>query len=438
MPALFGVFGVVIVFVTAWKLFSRRAAWWSAAVLASNPLYFLASQYADMNIEVAVLITAALCLFLLARNAVERRARRYLFRAAWLAIGLAILTKGLIGIVFPAMIVGAWTVAGNRWKELRSWHFFTGALLVLAVCLPWFVLVQRQNPQFFHYFFIYQQFERFSGHGFNNESPFWFYLPVIAAGLLPWSIWLPSALRRQWLLAQQNKPGSDVYQFLLLWPLLILLFFSIPASKVVGYILPVIPPLALAIGVFLADRREFSAEQSIGAARVRSLRERFFSIRTAVWMPAIGAVICLAAIAGATHFDRAGVAPLAKQIQHLAAPRDRIVSYRQYYQDLPLYLQTSRPLLVVDDWNDPQIMEEDNWRREFYIGLNNHNGAQQDAHQWLIDENRFAAMLNEPTRTFVLARARDERELVRRYGLRVAARTGKNILMVHDGVAQEG
>ena len=63
MPALLGALGVVVVFITAHRLFSRRAAWWSAAALTTNPLYFLASQYADMNIEIAVWVTCALCGF---------------------------------------------------------------------------------------------------------------------------------------------------------------------------------------------------------------------------------------------------------------------------------------------------------------------------------------------------------------------------------------
>jgi 4-amino-4-deoxy-L-arabinose transferase-like glycosyltransferase len=420
MPALFGVLGVTLVFITAWKLFSRRAAWWSAAVLATNPLYFLASQYADMNIEIAVLVTAALCLFLLGRNETVRTVnRRNLFWLAWLAIGLGILTKGLIGLAFPAMVVGVWVVLGWRWRELRHWYFVSGAVIALAVCLPWFLAVQQQNPQFFHYFFIYQQFERFSGGGFNNPLPIWFYLPVIIGGLLPWSAWLPLGLRDQWryAFAKNKANNADVRQLLLLWPLLILVFFSMPSSKIVGYILPVIPPLALLLGDYLARRFENSTDVSL-------------PLRITQWLPAVGATIIVAAIFGAAKFDHSGIRPLVRDLQKQLQPGDMIISYRTYYQDLPMYLQTPKPLIVVDNWDDPEILNEDTWRREFYLGLNH----QPEAREWLIDDSRFAELLAQQlseknSHLFVLARSREEQTLTARYDLRVIARDKKNILL---------
>ncbi len=418
MPALFGVLGVAMVFITAWQLFSRRAAWWSAAALASNPLYFLASQYADMNIEIAVLVTCAICLFLLGRTQpVGSRPRRSLYWLAWMAIGFGILTKGLIGFVFPAMVVGSWVLAGWRWRELPHWYFVSGLLIVLAVCWPWFAAAQKANPQFLHYFFIYQQFERFSGTGFNNELPVWFYVPVILAGMLPWTLWLPKALYNQLRCAwgAQALADRDVRQMLLLWPALILVFFSIPASKIVGYILPVLPPLALLLGDYL-DRRQTLAEAS--HAQPASLRATRF-------LPAVGALLILGVLVGALQFDRNSIRPLARELQSRMQAGDTVITYRRYYQDLPMYLHTTAPITVVDDWTDPEIMKEDNWRREFYLGLQN----QPEAREWLIDEAAFAARLQSHQRIFVLASARYEQDLLSRYGLKLVARTDKAVLL---------
>ncbi|HQQ63622.1 MAG TPA: glycosyltransferase family 39 protein [Pseudomonadales bacterium] len=423
MPALFGVLGVAIIFITAWQLFSRRAAWWSAAILATNPLYFLAAQYADMNLEIAVLVTAALCLFLLGRREpAGSRQRRYLFWLGWMAIGFGVLTKGLIGFVFPAMVAGCWTIIGWRWRELPRWYFISGFIIVLAVCWPWFVAVQKQNPQFFHYFFIYQQFQRFSGTGFNNELPFWFYLPVIAGGLLPWSLWLPKALFNQYRCAFGNTAfaDADVRQWLLLWPLLILVFFSLPASKIVGYILPVLPPLALLMGDYLDRKSALAAPLS-------------FAMRHTKYLPVIGLLVSLALLAIIPRFEPNGIKPLATVLQKAFQAGDSIISYRNYYQDLPLYLHREKPfqpMTVVDNWNDPEIMKEDNWRREFFLGLQN----QPEARNWLIDENAFAARLQSSARIFVLSSYRNEQTLVSRYGLHVIARTKKNILLATPAI----
>lgn len=427
MPALFGVLGVTIIFITARQLFSRRAAWWSATVLAANPLYFLSAQYADMNLEIAVLVTTAMCLFLLGRcESIRSVQRRYLFWLAWMAIGFGVLTKGLIGLVFPAMVAGCWTIVGWRWRELPRWYFISGFCIVLAVCLPWFMAVQKQNPQFFHYFFIYQQFQRFSGTGFNNEFPFWFYLPVITVGLLPWSLWLPKALYNQYRCAFGSTALSDadVRQWLLLWPLLILIFFSLPASKIVGYILPVLPPLAMLLGDYL-DRKIALAEHTGSMS---------FALHNTKYLAAGGLAIALALMIVVPRFETAGIKPLATVLQKEFRTGDGIISYRNYYQDLPLYLHTTKkfePMTVVDNWNDPEIMKEDNWRREFYLGLQN----QPEARNWLIDENAFAEKLQINKRTFVLSSYRNEKELTARYGLHVIARTKKNILLASAAIA---
>lgn len=418
MPALFGVLGVVMIFITAFQLFSRRAAWWAAAALACNPLYFLSSQYADMNIEVAVLVTTAICLLLLGRREEPgTKARRYLFWLAWAAIGFGVMTKGLIGLVFPAMVAGTWVLIGSRWRELRYWYFFSGLLIVLAICLPWFLAVQKQNPDFLHYFFITQQFERFSGTGFNNEFPFWFYAPVILVGLLPWSFWLPKALYNQIRCAvgKAALADADVRQLLLLWPLLILVFFSIPASKIVGYILPVLPPLALLVGEYI-DRRLIHAENT---------GTKTFALKHVSWMPAFGVMLTLTLLALATMYDKSGSRLLADELRSRWQPGDVLISYRHYYHDLPLYLQTEKPLVVVDDWNDPAIMQTDNWQREFYLGLQ----KQPEARAWLVDEAAFNRQLEDNPRVFVLATKGDAEYLVQRRGLRIIARTGKHVLL---------
>ena len=459
VPALFGVLGCLLVFMTARRLFSRRAGWLAALVLACNPLYFLLSQYANLDLEVAVWVSASLCLFLLARTHDEdSQARRRLFWAAYACMGLGVLTKGLIGVVFPGMVVVAWLLLTQRWRELRTWYPVSGTLIFLLVCLPWFIAVQLHNPQFFHYFFVYQQFERFSGGGFNNAFPVWFYAPVVVLGLLPWSVWLPAALTQQLRYLFDGDETARARCLLLLWPLLIFVFFSIPASKIVSYILPVVPPLAIMLGDYLDRRLQtrggsgwlpllvaglFIAGAAALATRIAAISGLFGGglLELKLWLMAVllllvgvallyccwrglrqtlaalavgGVLLALGPALLYGSFDRDTILPLARQLQALQRPGDVVVCWGFYYQDLPVYLQSRQPVPVVYDWSDPKIMQVDNWKREFLLALH----AQPEARQWLIDEAGFAKLLSGKQRVWVLVQPQHAAELIRRYGLR--------------------
>lgn len=419
VPALAGIAGVLLVYVSARLWFGRRAAWLSAAVLATNPLYFLASQYADMAQEVAVWISACLLCFSMSRR-LEGAAARNVLLCAWAAAGCAVLTKGLIGIVLPGGAIFAWLLWTRRWRDMRGWRWGAGAAAFALVVLPWYVAVQMRNPDFAHYFFIYQQFERFKDSGFNNSMPVWFYVAVLAAGLLPWSLFLPAALRSAWRGAR-GRDGtapevSDELKLLLAWPAVILLFFSIPDSKIVGYILPAVAPLAILAGRYL-DRRFPAA----GAGH---------------WPPlaagvAASAAACLLLVWAAGHFDHRSVRPLALALRPHLRPGDVVVNYRNYYQDLPLYLDTREPISVVSDWQAPDILKADNWRREFYFALQ----RQSEAAHWLIDEPGFARLLQDHPRVYVFAGNAQAQELVNRYALRRMDETGSATLLATPAAA---
>jgi len=420
MPALFGIGGALLVFVTAYQLFNRRAAWWSVGALVCNPLYFLAAHYANMDLEIAIWVSAALFLLLLARKKPENsKARRHYFRMAWAAIACGVLTKGLIGLVFPAMIAGVWVVMGWRWRELRRWYFISGIFIVLLLCLPWYLAVQHRNPQFFHYFFIYQQFERFSGGGFNNEFAFWFYAPVLLLGLFPWSLCLPLALYNQFRCAfgKAALANSDTRQLLVIWPALIFIFFSIPASKIVGYILPVVPPLALLIGEYI-DRK-------ISAVSASS-RKTSLLIKSLPALPVFGAAIAIVLLLLIpNYFEKNSIQSLATTVQSQWQPEDELVIYRTYFQDLPVYLKTKHPLKIVDDWDDKSILNDDNWRREFYFGLQH----QPEAREWLISEQDFSALLKKHRRVFVFASQHDLANIQKKYKLEIIAQTENSVLL---------
>ena len=164
-------------------------------------------------------------------------------------MALALLSKGLIGIIFPCGIVFWWILLTRKWRIFRALFSLRGILLFLVIALPWFIAVSLGNPDFFHYFFIRQHFIRFLTTADNRYEPFWFFIPIIIVGFIPWTGFLFVSLKEELSTLWKNKPEEKEGElFLLLWFVLIFLFFSMSGSKLVPYIIPVFSPLAVLLG----------------------------------------------------------------------------------------------------------------------------------------------------------------------------------------------
>jgi len=192
----------------------------------------------------------------------------YLFSA------LAFLAKGLIGIAFPFGVVVIWLLISGRWREIFALFSPIGILIFSAVSLPWLILVQQQNPDFFRFFFIQEHLLRYATRMHDCYQPFYFYLPIILAGTLPWCAFLPEAIRgvgkgEKWF-------GSVEKRLLLTWFGLIFLFFSISSSKLIPYIAPVFIPVALSFGHLFRRYQERPGEG--GAGELPPLRYRLTGI----------------------------------------------------------------------------------------------------------------------------------------------------------------
>ena len=190
------------------------------------------------------LITAAVLALARALDEPPRVDLRWLV-AGWVLCALAMLAKGLIGVVLPALVIGPWLLAQGRWRQMLKLLHPLGLLAFAAVAAPWFVAMQLRYPGFFDYFFIEQHFRRFAQSNFNNAHGAWFFIVVLPLLTLPWSAWLPAAVKRLWPLPNAT---FGLYAW---WLVAVLGFFSMPSSKLVGYALPALAPwcalLALAV-----------------------------------------------------------------------------------------------------------------------------------------------------------------------------------------------
>lgn len=438
-PVLFGWMGCLTTYYCGRELFNRRTGIISALILASSPLYFGSAHYANLDLEIAVLISCSLLFFITAIKC-QDKTRIFYFFIAYSFAGFAFLTKGLMSIVFPSMIVGSWIFLLWRWDLIKKIHLIPGLLLMIAIISPWYILVQQENPAFLHYFFVTQQISRFLSNGvFNNKTPFWFYLPVVFLGFLPWSVFLIQGIYQNFIQCIQNVKNHQTQLFLLLWIFIIFIFFSIPHSKIITYILPIFPALALIVGHYLSHALENVSQTGIrfgslgfiiigtGFAITLLAFAQFnwldftsdflpslvvialiilssvilsIFIRKKSVLSLISLYLCcslfslLALIQGTQYLNQNSAKSLVLNLKMFIQPQDEVVNYFKFYYDIPFYL--GKRITIVANWESPTISKRDNWMRELSLGK-----TFQKTDNWLINEPTFWKRWNSDKRLFV-------------------------------------
>jgi 4-amino-4-deoxy-L-arabinose transferase-like glycosyltransferase len=170
------------------------------------------------------------------------------------SLGLAVLAKGPAGILLAGGALGIWALATSRWRDaMRLAHPLAIAAFCL-VALPWYVVCALRNPDFLRVFIFQHNFERYLTPMFQHRQPFWYFVPILLLGLLPWTACLWPALQEGLQLWRQKSWSSSPGFFFACWAIFPFLFFSFSQSKLPGYILPAIPSLALLIAVGLQRR----------------------------------------------------------------------------------------------------------------------------------------------------------------------------------------
>ncbi|MBL9212220.1 MAG: glycosyltransferase family 39 protein [Opitutaceae bacterium] len=261
---VFGVGGVLLVYALGRRLFGREAGLAAAFVLGTSLLYFALSWLLLLDMVLSVTLSAALICFLLGVREPPGPRRRGLFLGLYVSAALATLAKGLIGFLLPGAIMALWLLVLNQWHRLRPLYLPSGCALFLLVAAPWHVLVAQRNPEWAAFYFGHEHWARFTTTVHGRAEPFWFFVPVLVVGLFPWIGFLPSAVRTAlaggWA---RRKENADAW-FLVLWAAFVFLFFSRSQSKLIPYLLPAFPPLAVLIGAWLAR-----CWSDGGAARLR-------------------------------------------------------------------------------------------------------------------------------------------------------------------------
>ncbi len=259
--ALLGFLSVLWVYVLGLRLYDRDTARYAALILGSGLIWVAMGHIDTLDMGVSALLGFAMGALALAQNGRgdPPRARRWML-AGWAMLALALLSKGLIAVVLPGAAVLCYSLWQRDWMLWKRLHLGKGLLLMAVLSVPWFVLVSRSNPDFLWFFFVHEHFLRYLTPEAGRYEPWWFFPVLLLPGLLPWlGSGLAAVLRRE---LKWGAGGGvfDVERLLWTYVAVVVTFFSISDSKLVPYILPAYPALALLAGRRLAVRRCLKAD----------------------------------------------------------------------------------------------------------------------------------------------------------------------------------
>jgi len=242
-PAYTGFLGIVLAAFAGYRLAPRSPWLPTALTFAGCWGYFLGGQFLTLDMGLTFFLTVAMLGFLLSRRAgIPLAAERGWMILAWAGMACAVLSKGIVGIVIPGLSLLVYLAIERDLSVLRRLHWVPGLAVFGAIALPWFVLAQQRNPEFFHFFFIREHFERYLLPDHHRPGPWWYFVPVLLVGLLPWTPSIPAAFARAW---RATASGFKPDRFLVIWAGVVVVFFSASHSKLPGYVLPAVPAILL-------------------------------------------------------------------------------------------------------------------------------------------------------------------------------------------------
>lgn len=236
----------------AFRLYGPRAGWLAGAVLAGSFYFGFLGHFNTLDASLAFAMNLTLFGYLLGQRAPPgSREELGWMLMAYAGAALAVLTKGLIGILLPGAVLVLYILLRRDWGRLRRLRLVSGLALFFLLTLPWFVAVSVQNHDFLWQFFMVQQFLRFLTPISHRPGPWWYFLPLLILAVLPWLYSAVRALadKAQGVVQRDGALSPDA--FLWLWTAFIVFFFSVSHSKLPSYILPVIPAVAVLTAVTL-------------------------------------------------------------------------------------------------------------------------------------------------------------------------------------------
>jgi 4-amino-4-deoxy-L-arabinose transferase-like glycosyltransferase len=251
-PALAGLLAVLAIGYAGFAVGGASLGAFAGLALAGTLWHAGLAQIVTLDSGLAFFLTLGFAAFVIAQRSESAPRERCLWMGVvWAAMAGATLSKGLIGVVLPAGALVAYTAATRDFALWRRLCIGAGLAIYAVLAVPWFIAVARANGEFLRFFFIHEHFERFLTTEHMRSGPWYYFVPILIVGILPWLTVLAYGLPRAWREGTPNALGFSWQRFALVWSAFVFLFFSASGSKLQSYILPMFAPLALVIGWLL-------------------------------------------------------------------------------------------------------------------------------------------------------------------------------------------
>jgi 4-amino-4-deoxy-L-arabinose transferase-like glycosyltransferase len=232
---------------------SPLTGWLAVLIVITAPRFVMFSRRIFIDIWVTMFMALTIGCFLLAERHPEKR--RWWLALMYVAIGLGVLTKGPVALVFPAAAIGLWLVVERRLADLARLWIIPGALIVLAINLPWWWAIYAQHGiEPVQAFWLGENLGRYTESMQPGERDAFFYVPVVIGDLFPWSLFVIAGLASGAAAVWARLPDAAVRRFLLVWVAVLVGVFSFSQTKQDLYVFPIVPALAaLAADVILGS-----------------------------------------------------------------------------------------------------------------------------------------------------------------------------------------
>lgn len=251
-PALCGMASLGLVVYAGNKFYGYKTAFWSGVILLTSTEFFLISKSVITDSTLFLFFSMALVFFYLGYSSANKR----YYYGMYAGMALATLTKGPIGFLLPGLIIVLFLAYARGWREIKNMKVFSGGLLFLLIAAPWYAAMwQLHGSAFISQFFGTHNFLRATVSEHPRDDVFYYYTLVLLVALFPWSGLLPRFLWRTLRADGRWAKLDDKTAFLLIWAAAVFFFFQNMATKYLTYTYPMLFPLALLLGSYIAGRR---------------------------------------------------------------------------------------------------------------------------------------------------------------------------------------
>jgi len=259
VPAVAGFLTLLLIMGLGKRIFDGPTGVMAAWIYLTSVIPTILARLPIIDGVFSLILTATWGAWWLGYKAHTKRTKRLWYCTSWACLGLAVMTKGIAAIALTGLIAGGFILCRRDWRALLSFVWVPGLLIFAVIVVPWHWAVSSENPGFFHFYIVVQHFSRLVSH--EHAKPFWFFIAIFPFGMLLWVAFFFPAAAKSFRKAFKavRAPRGDGAQgegilFLVIWVVAVIGLFSLSTCKLVPYILPAYPAMALLMAHFIRGR----------------------------------------------------------------------------------------------------------------------------------------------------------------------------------------